>query len=208
MDWPSVVIEEDPGEDWEDPGEAEEDPKEVWEDPGEAEEDPREVEEDPGDTEEEPREDGEDPREDGEDPGEDWEDPAEDREDSGEAEDDPWDDEEDPEEVEMVYGGNVMEGPGEVWEDPNIVGEDTSSVVVFVQISVINVDGLEPGVPGVDEWVPGGGASHSDQLGVVSGSVGSKQYWVWDGSAILMYTHESFLEREMRMLKKILSLPK
>ena len=173
MDWPSVVIEEDPGEDWEDPGEAEEDPKEVWEDPGEAEEDPREVEkgeeEDPGDTEEEPREDGE---------------------------------------VEMVYGGNVMEGPGEVWEDPNIVGEDTSSVVVFVQISVINVDGLEPGVPGVDEWVPGGGASHSDQLGVVSGSVGSKQYWVWDGSAILMYTHESFLEREMRMLKKILSLPK
>ena len=51
-------------------------------------------------------------------------------------------------------------------------------MVVFVQISVINVDGLEPGVPGVDEWVPGGGASHSDQLGVVSGSVGSKQYWV------------------------------
>jgi len=29
VDWPSVVIEEDPGEDWEDPGEAEEDPKEV-----------------------------------------------------------------------------------------------------------------------------------------------------------------------------------
>ena len=97
-----------------------------------------------------------------------------------------------------------MEGPGEVEEDPNKVGEDTSSEVVFVQISVMNVEGLEPSVPGVDEWVPGG-ASHSDQLGVVSGSVGSKQYWVRDRSAILMYTHESFLKREKRILKKISS---
>ena len=131
MDWPSVVIEEDPVE--------------VWEDPGEVEDDPREV--------------GEDPSEVGE----------------------------DPVEVGKVSITVVIE------DDPV---EDISSGVVDVKILVSNVavDGLESGVPGVDEWVPGGGASHSDQLGVVSGSVGSKQYWVWDQSPILMYTHESFLE--------------
>ena len=127
MDWPSVVIEEDPVDVWEDPGEVEDDPIEV----------------------------GEDPVEDGE----------------------------DPVEVGKVSITVVIE-------------EDTSSGVVDVKIIVSNVavDGLESGVPGVDEWVPGGGASHSDQLGVVSGSVGSKHYWVWDQSPILMYTHESFLK--------------
>ena len=140
MDWPSVVIEEDPVE--------------VWEDPGKVEDDPREA--------------GEDPSEDGE----------------------------DPVEVGKVSITVVIEeDPVEDGEDPSEVGEDTCSGVVGVKISVSNVavDGLEPGVSGVDEWVPGG-ASHSDQLGVVLGSVGSKQYWVWDQSPILMYTHESFLE--------------